>query len=104
MASIERTAYPRFRRLETAQDLALMSPAEDEVAWARVRARSDEHLLALVLALRCFQRLGYFPRLAEVAEIVVEPVVVFGCRGERRRSPRLTPGSGSVAWCGSALA
>ncbi len=51
-----------------------MSPAEDEVAWARARARSDEHLLALVLALRCFQRLGYFPRRAEVPEIVVEHI------------------------------
>jgi Domain of unknown function (DUF4158) len=74
MASIERTAYPRFRRLVTAQDLAFMSPAEDEVVWARARARSDEHLLTLVLALRCFQRLGYFPRLAEVPEIVVEHI------------------------------
>ncbi|MGO9792046.1 MAG: DUF4158 domain-containing protein [Solirubrobacteraceae bacterium] len=74
MASIERTAYPRFRRLVTTQDLAFMSPAEDEVAWARARARSDEHLLALVLALRCFQRLGYFPRRAEVPEIVVEHI------------------------------
>jgi hypothetical protein len=42
MASIERTAYPRFRRLVTARELALMSPAEDEVAWARARVRSDE--------------------------------------------------------------
>jgi Domain of unknown function (DUF4158) len=65
MASIERTAYPRFRRFVTARELASLRPAEDEVAWARARARSDEHLLALVLALRCFQRLGYFPRPVE---------------------------------------
>ena len=84
MASIERTAYPRFRRLVTAQDLAFMSPAEDEVAWARARARSDEHLLALVLALRCFQRLGYFPRRAEVPGIVVEHI---------RRGLRLSEGT-----------
>ena len=88
MASIERTAYPRFRRLVTAQDLAFMSPAEDEVAWARARARSDEHLLALVLALRCFQRLGYFPRLAEVPEIVVEHI---------RRGLRLPEGTAAFS-------
>jgi hypothetical protein len=74
MASIERTAYPRFRRLVTARELALLSPTGDEVAWARGRARCDQHLLALVLALRCFQRLGYFPRRADVPATVVEHV------------------------------
>ena len=34
MASIERTAYPRFRRLVTARELALMAPTVDDVAWA----------------------------------------------------------------------
>jgi hypothetical protein len=58
VASIERTAYPRFRRLVTARELALLSPSADEVAWARGRARCGEHLFALVLALRCFLRLG----------------------------------------------
>ncbi|HWJ51573.1 MAG TPA: DUF4158 domain-containing protein, partial [Solirubrobacteraceae bacterium] len=72
----------------TAQDLAFMSPAEDEVAWARARARSDEHLLALVLALRCFQRLGYFPRLAEVPEIVVQHI---------RRGLRLPEGTAAFS-------
>jgi TnpA family transposase len=74
MASIERTAYPRFRRLVTARELALLSPTGDEVAWASSRARSDQHLLALVLALRCFQRLGYFPRPVDVPVMVVEHV------------------------------
>jgi hypothetical protein len=74
MASIERTAYPRFRRLVTARDLASMSPTEDEVAWARTDARSDEHLLTLGLSLTCFQRLGYFPRSGEVSGKVVEHV------------------------------
>ena len=108
MASIERTAYPRFRRLVTAQDLAFMSPAEDEVAWARARARSDEHLLALVLALSCFQRLGYFCTsrgvLRSRRSLWSTFVVVCGCRRERRRYPRLTRGSGSAGWCGSGWA
>jgi hypothetical protein len=44
--------------------------------------------LALVLALRCFQRLGYFPRLAEVPEIVVEHI---------RRGLRLPEGTAAVS-------
>ena len=47
MTSFERTAYPRFGRLVTARELAGLSPAPDEVGWARDRTRSDAHLLAL---------------------------------------------------------
>jgi len=34
MASIERTAYPRFRRVVTALELASLSPTEDEVVMS----------------------------------------------------------------------
>ncbi|HEY5318745.1 MAG TPA: DUF4158 domain-containing protein [Solirubrobacteraceae bacterium] len=74
MASIERTAYPRFRRLVTARELASLTPTDDEVAWARAQTRSDQHLLALVLSLSCFQRLGYFPKPDHVPVKVVEHV------------------------------
>jgi len=93
MASIERTAYPRFRRLVTARELAVLSPSEDEVAWARERTRSDEHLLALVLSLRCFGRLGYFPRPEDVPLAVLEHV---------RRCLDLP--EGTAASCGSPTA
>lgn len=72
MTSIERTAYPRFGRLVSARELTGMSPSVDEVIWARSVARSDSHLLALVLSLKCFQRLGYFPRRGEVPDVVTE--------------------------------
>jgi Domain of unknown function (DUF4158) len=74
MASIERTAYPRFRRVVSAQELAGLSPTDDDVAWAKQLSRSDEHLLALVLSLRCFARLGYFPRGEDVPAAVVDHV------------------------------
>jgi len=74
MTSIERTAYPRFGRLVTARELVELSPIPDEVAWARDRARSDAHLLALVTSLKCFQRLGYFPRRDQVPGVVVDHV------------------------------
>lgn len=72
MTSIERTAYPRFGRVVTARELAALSPSPDDVAWARDRARSDAHLLALVMSLKCFERLGYFPGGDEVPGVVVD--------------------------------
>ncbi len=76
MTSIERTAYPRFGRVVSARELDALSPLPDEIEWARRRSRSDVHLLGLVVALKCFQRLGYFPRDA-VPEVLVERVC--GC-------------------------
>ena len=32
MASIERTAYPRFRRMVTAKELVELSPTADEIS------------------------------------------------------------------------
>lgn len=71
MTSIERTAYPRFGRVVTARELEEMSPVPDEVVWARDQTRSDAALLALVVSLKCFQRLGYFPRPDQVPKVVV---------------------------------
>ncbi|MGW3658662.1 hypothetical protein ACWD6R_24565 [Streptomyces sp. NPDC005151] len=52
MTSIERTAYPRFKRLITAHELHLFfAPSRDEVEWAATRTDCDEHLLAQLLAL-----------------------------------------------------
>lgn len=75
MTSIERTAYPLLRRLLSARELHVFhTPTVDEVAWAREKTRSDEHLLALVLALKCFQRLARFPSLDEVSDDAVDHV------------------------------
>ncbi len=75
MASIERTAYPRFKRTVTARELhESFTPSLGEIDWARELTRSPEHLLALVVLLKAFQRLGYFPDLYEVPIAVVEHV------------------------------
>ena len=38
MASIERTAYPRFRRMISGRELdEVFTPTQDEVSWARAR-------------------------------------------------------------------
>ncbi|MFE2558657.1 DUF4158 domain-containing protein [Streptomyces sp. NPDC059352] len=71
--SIERTAYPRFNRLITAHELHLFfSPSRDELEWASDATDCDEHLLALLLMLKSYRRMGCFPVLEDVPEMVVD--------------------------------
>ena len=73
MASIDRTAYPRFKRLVPGKELAeAFTPTTEELAWTRGRTSTPAHLLALTTWLKCYQRLGYFPKLADVPDVVVE--------------------------------
>ncbi|MFI2508736.1 Tn3 family transposase [Streptomyces sp. NPDC018972] len=73
MTSIERTAYPRFKRLITAHELHLFfSPTRDELERAAGATDGDEYLLALPLMLKSCQRMGCFPALEDVPEQVVE--------------------------------
>ncbi|WP_347402876.1 DUF4158 domain-containing protein [Protofrankia symbiont of Coriaria ruscifolia] len=63
VASIDRTAYPRFKRMVSGRELVeAFSPTADEFAWARGKTQNDQHLLALVVRLKSYQRLGYFPK------------------------------------------
>ncbi|MGW0857842.1 DUF4158 domain-containing protein [Streptomyces sp. NPDC002690] len=73
MTSIERTASARFKRLITARELHLfLSPTRDELEWAADRTDSDEHLLALPLMLKSYQRMGCFPKVEDIPEAVAE--------------------------------
>jgi hypothetical protein len=73
VTSIERTAYPRFKRLITAHELHLFfSPSRDELEWAADATDCDEHLLALLLMLKSYRRMGCFPALKDVPEMVVD--------------------------------
>ncbi|MEU5345882.1 MULTISPECIES: DUF4158 domain-containing protein [unclassified Streptomyces] len=73
MTSIERTAYPRFKRLITAHELhPFFSPSREEVQWAADGTDSNGHLLALVLALKSYQRMGSFPKLDGIPDMVVD--------------------------------
>jgi hypothetical protein len=72
VASIDRTAYPRFKRVVSAREITeAFTPSEDEIVWARSKTTPDGHLLALVVLLKCYQRLGYFPKLVDVPDVVV---------------------------------
>jgi hypothetical protein len=50
------------------------TPTADELAWARGKTQTDPHRLALVVWLKAYQRLGYFPRLEEIPPVVVDHV------------------------------
>jgi hypothetical protein len=44
LASIDRTAYPRFKRVVSARELAeAFAPTPDEAGWARGRTQNDQH-------------------------------------------------------------
>jgi hypothetical protein len=71
VASIDRTAYPRFKRVVSARELAeSFTPTAEEITWARGRTQTEGHLLSLVVLLKCYQRLGYFPKLRDVPPLV----------------------------------
>ncbi|MEU9831816.1 DUF4158 domain-containing protein [Streptosporangium sp. NPDC048047] len=75
MASIDRTAYPRFARAVSARELAeVFTPSTDEMEWARSKTQDDQHFLALLVWLKAYQRLGYFPKLADVPAVVTQRV------------------------------
>src|SRR3954453_6480911 len=75
MTSLDRTAYPQFKRAVAARELReAFTPTADEGAGARERTRSEHHLLALVVWLKTYPRRGYFPDLFEVPLLVVERV------------------------------
>lgn len=50
------------------------TPSPEEIAWAGEATDSDEALLGVVLALKCYQRMGRFPKSDEVPELVIDHV------------------------------
>jgi hypothetical protein len=75
LASIDRTAYPRFKRVLSARELAeAFTPPPNEITWAWGKTQSDAHCLALVVGLKSYQRLGYFPKLDIVPAVVIDHV------------------------------
>ena len=67
MASIERTAYPQFKRNPVVRELvAAYTPTDAELAFIIESARQPGHRLTLALLLKSFQRLGYFPAIDDV--------------------------------------
>ena len=63
MASVDRTAYPRLPSMISVRELAeAFTPTVAEVEWARTSVIGPQALVALLVMLKCYQRLGYFPQ------------------------------------------
>lgn len=74
MTSIDRTAYPTFKRMSSRDLTDAFTPSDDEIEWARDKTSTDPHLLALAVWLKSYRRLGYFPKLEDVPDAVVDHV------------------------------
>lgn len=75
MTSIERTAYPRFSRAPSVKELReLYTPTSHDIAFVTTRARSDGPQFALMILLKAFQRLGYFPNPQEIPGAVISHI------------------------------
>ena len=72
MASVERTAYPKFSRKYGLVELkAAFSLADSEANWVRRSTNSANLRLGLAVLLKCFQHLRYFPALTDIPPDVV---------------------------------
>ncbi len=72
MASIERTAYPRFGKRLSVSELEMHYALTDEEArLARLETNGDSPRLTFLTMLKMRQHLGYFPALREVQEQIV---------------------------------
>jgi TnpA family transposase len=75
MASVERTAYSRFKRNPSKESLVgLYTPTFEELNWAQRVTRSANHQFCLLVLLKSFQRLGYFPKLTDVPTTIVNHI------------------------------
>ena len=71
MASIERTAYPRFTSPLTAQELKdLYCPSEEDRAFVSAQTTEPTQQLTLLARLKGHQHLGYVPRLEEIPDAI----------------------------------
>lgn len=97
MATVERTAYPRFPKVFSLKELrACYIPSAEELDWATRSTRGQESRLGLLVLLKVFQQLHHFPDLdtipASVTELVrisagLNPGTRFGY--DRKVSPTL---------------
>ena len=75
MATIERTACPRFPKVLATRDLqACYTPLPDELEWARRATRGERPRLGLLVLLKVFQQMHHFPALDSIPVSIVEHV------------------------------
>ncbi|RZF26112.1 Tn3 family transposase [Paraburkholderia sp. UYCP14C] len=97
MATVERTAYPRLPKIFSAAELqACYTPDVEELEWVRRNARGQSSRLGLLVLLKVFQQMHYFPFVDVVPAAVIEHIRTSADIGadvelgyDRARSPAL---------------
>ena len=75
MTAIHETAYPRIRSNVTDKELIeLYTPTEEQLSFASEKAQAPVQKLGLLILLKSFQRLGYFPMLREIPPRVIRHI------------------------------
>lgn len=73
MTTIHRTAYPRFKRIITPRALHdQYTPTADEWAFVQQATRQPQHRFNLLVQLKVFQQLGYFPPLDQIPAAILD--------------------------------
>jgi len=75
VTSVERTAYPRFKRHFTTKELAeIYTPTTTEIAFAYNATKGQGNIFNLIVVLKAFQRLGYFLKLSDIPNPIVNHI------------------------------
>src|ERR1700687_1603542 len=75
MTAIERTAYPRFTRAPSVKELrTIFTPTPTDVAFVATHARGPAQKFALMILLKVYQRLQYFPDLHTIPGAVISHI------------------------------
>lgn len=75
MTSIERTAYPRFKKHISKKELEqVYTPNQTELTFISKLARKSELRFGATLLLKSFQRLGYFPAFNDIPRPIVQHI------------------------------
>ena len=75
MTSVERTAYPRFKRYFTTKELTdIYTPTKAEIAFSYSTTKGQGNIFNLIVVLKAFQRLGYFPKLSDIPNPIVNHI------------------------------
>jgi TnpA family transposase len=72
MTAIERTAYPSFARAPQLKELIdLYTPTAEDIAFISTTARGPSQKFALMILLKVFQKLGYFPAPTHIPGAII---------------------------------
>ena len=78
MTAIHETAYPRIRSNITEKELdELYTPTQEQLEFADRNTRGSIQKFGLLIILKAFQRLGYFPMLRQIPQLVIQHIARF---------------------------